>query len=114
MLALVVHRDDRARDRESDAPRLSRIKFIVSSSWPMPSERIIFRLHRNQYLIRGNHAVHGEQAERRRKIDQNIIVAVPHAVHKFAQKIFALRNIHELHERARQDAAPTARSDNYR
>ena len=44
----------------------------------------------------------GKKAQARRQIYQNVIVLVPHAIQKFSQKIFALRQADELHERARE------------
>ena len=101
VLALVVHRDDGTRHAD-------RVRQVVADQVHCleqladPFQRVILRLHRDQHLVRGYEPIHGEQAERRRQVDQNVIIAVPHAVHELAQKIFALRDIHQLHERARK------------
>jgi hypothetical protein len=63
-------------------------------------QAIILRLHRDHDFIGGDKAVHGEQTQARREVDQNIIVLVPQAIDEFPQKIFSFGNIHELNERS--------------
>src|SRR5579862_7091205 len=101
MLALVVHGDHRAGYGERMAKILTdqsdRLDKLTQSF-----KAVIFRLHRNDHFVRGNEPVHGEKAQARRQIDENIIVSMADAIDELAKKIFALRHIDELDERARK------------
>ena len=87
----------RASAGDLSAERLSRASYIVSSTPSIPEllvdvslhevdgieklgqsfERVVLALHRNQQCVSCRKHVDGDQAQRRRAVDQDVVVAIP-------------------------------------
>ncbi len=69
---------------------------------PQPFQRIIFALDRDQQCVGGRQRVDGQQAERRRAIDQKKIVVAQRRLDRFAQQMLPVGHGDQLDLRADQ------------
>ena len=61
-----------------------------------PFEREVFAIERNQDGVRGDERVEREQAERRRRVDEDVVEARAERVEHVAQAMLAMRQRDEL------------------
>ena len=56
----------------------------VAQQLAEPLERVVLALDRNQHLVRRVETVDGQQTERRRTVDEDVVVVVEHGVDRLA------------------------------
>jgi len=59
-------------------------------------ERVVLALHRDDHGVGRGEAVHGEHVERRRAVDEHVVVVVEHGGERFAQTVLAAIDRDEL------------------
>ena len=73
---------------------------MLLSSWRQALERVVLALDRDEHLARGDEGVDRQQPERRRAVDEDVVVRLVHArqirVERGAQSLFARDERHQL------------------
>ena len=88
--ALVEHRQQHALDVERRIERGADAAHRADEIGE-PFEREVFAVQRNQHGVGGDQRVERQQAERRRAVDEDVVVVVAHAAEQRAEALFALR-----------------------
>jgi hypothetical protein len=95
VVARVVHGAHEAfdfeRGIEAHAHGLDRVEQVGQAF-----ESEVFALHGNEHAVRGGERVNGEQAERRRTVDEHGVVAVAEFGEVILEARFARQRVHEL------------------
>src|SRR6266542_2206156 len=100
--AAVVEGRQEAEHRELGVePGLDRLDDLQQRGHAL--QRVVLRLHRDDHALRGDERVQGEQPERRRAVDEDVVVAL----HDVARELVAERHLaadgaEELHLRGRE------------
>ena len=68
----------------------------VAQQLAEPLQRVVLALDRHQHLAGGVQAVDGEQAERRRAVDEDVVVVVEHRLDGPAQPVLPAERRHQL------------------
>src|SRR3990167_696646 len=100
-IAPIVEREERSHDFQI---RLQIIAHQLDGTQELgkPFQRIILRLHRDDYLIGRHQTVDGEESQRRRTVDQDIIVIRADLAQDMLQAEFPILDMHHLDLRAGQ------------
>ena len=80
----------------SDGLRLERTSATFRSSWPEPLEGVVLALDRHDHVVGRGQAVHGQQPERRRAVDEHEVVLVADRVERPLELELAAERGHQL------------------